>query len=154
MEDLLSEEEVVREALQSVEQLGIVVIDEIDKIVRPSSSPSYSADASAEGVQRDLLPIIEGTTVSTRHGKVDTRRILFIASGAFHNCKPTDMLAELQGRLPIRVELQALSEEDLHRVLTETKGNLIEQQVALMRKTGIFKLKTGTFQAENGRFSG
>ena len=135
--ELCPEEEVVREAIKRAEEQGIVVIDEIDKICKPSGMPHYSADASAEGVQRDLLPIIEGTVVKTKHGPVDTSKILFIASGAFHSVKPSDMLAELQGRLPIRVELRPLSEDDLYRVLTETEGNLIEQQVAMLGVEGV-----------------
>ena len=130
--DMCPEEEVVRQAVERVEQSGIVVIDEIDKICKPSGMPHYSADASAEGVQRDLLPIIEGTIVSTKQGNVDTSKILFIAAGAFHSVKPEDMLAELQGRLPIRVELSPLSENDLYRVMTETESNLLDQQVALL----------------------
>jgi ATP-dependent HslUV protease ATP-binding subunit HslU len=113
-----------------VEESGIVFIDEIDKLV---SSGSYSgADASSEGVQRDLLPIIEGSTVSTKHGNVNTDFILFIASGAFHSAKPSDLLAELQGRLPIRVNLQGLTEDDLYKILTEPVTNLIRQQKELL----------------------
>lgn len=135
--ELCPEEDIVREALERVQDSGIVVIDEIDKICKPSGMAHYSADASAEGVQRDLLPIIEGTVITTKQGKVDTSKILFIASGAFHSVKPSDMLAELQGRLPIRVELHALTQDDLYRVLTETEGNLIEQQIALMGTEGV-----------------
>lgn len=119
-----------------MEQDGIVFIDEIDKIVS-SSDMRHGADASAEGVQRDLLPIIEGSVVSTKYGNVNTDYILFIASGAFHSCKPSDMLAELQGRLPIRVELKGLSENDLHRILTEPESNMIKQQQALMATEGV-----------------
>ena len=120
--------DVVKEAIHSVEQSGIVFIDEIDKIVK--SSDSYrSADASDEGVQRDLLPIIEGSVVTTKHGNVNTEYILFICSGAFHSNKPSDLLPELQGRLPIKVQLKGLNEEDLHRILTEPVSNLIKQQV-------------------------
>ena len=95
------------------------------------------ADASSEGVQQDLLPIIEGSTVSTKHGNVNTDHILFIASGAFHNCKPSDMLAELQGRLPIRVELKGLTKNDLYRILTEPEHNMVKQQIALMSTEGV-----------------
>merc|ERR1712150_68275 len=123
---LLSSEDVTKEALHAVQQDGIVFLDEIDKIC--SQGDRHSADASAEGVQRDLLPLIEGSTISTKHGNVETDHILFVASGAFHSCKPSDLLAELQGRLPIRVNLKALSENDLYRVLTEPETNLIKQQ--------------------------
>merc|ERR1712160_160653 len=109
--------------------------DEIDKIC--SNGNRHSADASAEGVQRDLLPLIEGSTVTTKHGNVETDHILFIASGAFHFCKPSDLLAELQGRLPIRVELKPLSENDLYRILTEPDHNLVKQQDALMEAEGV-----------------
>merc|ERR1719258_151286 len=107
-------------------------MDEIDKICSSKDYSSKSADASAEGVQRDLLPLIEGSTISTKYGNVDTDYILFIASGAFHQAKPSDLLAELQGRLPIRVELEALTEEQLYKILTEPKHNLIAQQRALL----------------------
>jgi len=130
MEKLVDMSDVTREAIQSVEESGIVFIDEIDKICNPSDY--RGADASAEGVQRDLLPLIEGCTISTKHGNVNTDYILFIASGAFHQCKPADLLAELQGRLPIRVELKGLTEEDMYRILTEPVTNLIAQQVALL----------------------
>lgn len=127
---LLDDETVKLAALESVEQNGIVFIDEIDKVcVR---SESRGGDVSREGVQRDLLPLIEGTTVSTKHGAVKTDHILFIASGAFHIAKPSDMLPELQGRLPIRVELTALTEEDFVRILTETDNALTRQYTALM----------------------
>ncbi len=127
---LLDEDAVVREAIETVEQNGIVFLDEIDKItVRSDRS---GADVSREGVQRDLLPLIEGTTVATKHGAVKTDHILFIASGAFHLAKPSDLLPELQGRLPIRVELKALTEEDFRRILTEPEASLIRQYVALM----------------------
>lgn len=128
---LMSAEEVVKQAITAVQQDGIVFLDEIDKICTPSHS-SRHADASDEGVQRDLLPLIEGTTVTTKHGDVQTDHILFIASGAFHAVKPSDLLAELQGRLPIRVELKALTEADLYAVLTKTEHNLIKQQIALL----------------------
>jgi ATP-dependent HslUV protease ATP-binding subunit HslU len=130
-EKVISEEEVKRAALHAVEEEGIVFIDEIDKIC---SRGDYrgSADASSEGVQRDLLPLIEGSTVSTKHGNINTDHILFVCSGAFHQCRPSDLLAELQGRLPIRVELKQLTEHDLYRILTEPETSLIQQQVALM----------------------
>ncbi|EFN57346.1 hypothetical protein CHLNCDRAFT_56057 [Chlorella variabilis] len=130
-ERYINAESVTREAIQAVEQDGIVFIDEIDKIVT-SSEHRYGGDASAEGVQRDLLPIIEGSTVSTKHGNVNTDYILFICSGAFHSCKPSDMLAELQGRLPIRVELKGLTAEDFYKILTEPESNMIKQQQALL----------------------
>jgi len=135
-EKLVSEEEIKRQAIWSVEQEGIVFIDEIDKIC---SRGEYrgSADASSEGVQRDLLPLLEGSQVSTKHGNINTDHILFIASGAFHYCKPSDLLAELQGRLPIRVELKALTEEDMYTILTEPENNLIKQQDALMFTEGV-----------------
>merc|ERR1712159_861568 len=115
-------EEIKRRALHSVEQEGIVFIDEIDKICSRGDFRG-SADASSEGVQRDLLPLIEGSQVQTKHGNINTDHILFIASGAFHYCKPSDLLAELQGRMPIRVELKALTESDLYRILTEPVAN-------------------------------
>jgi len=127
---LLDEERVVREAIEIVENNGIVFIDEIDKIT--ARSEHAGADVSREGVQRDLLPLIEGTVVSTKHGSVKTDHILFIGSGAFHLSKPSDMLPELQGRLPVRVELQALGRDDLVRILTEPETNLIRQYTALM----------------------
>jgi len=127
---LLDDEQVVREALQAVEANGICFLDEIDKIT--ARSERVGADVSREGVQRDLLPLIEGTTVATKHGAVKTDHILFIASGAFHQSKPADLLPELQGRLPIRVELQALTVDDFKRILTEPEASLIEQYVALM----------------------
>lgn len=135
MDKLLDMTDVTREAIQAVEDNGIVFIDEIDKIV--NTSEYRGADASAEGVQRDLLPLIEGSTINTKHGNVNTDHILFIASGAFHAAKPSDLLAELQGRLPIRVELKGLSEDDLYRILTEPVTNLIRQQVALMETEGV-----------------
>ncbi|MGY0791316.1 ATP-dependent protease ATPase subunit HslU [Azospirillum argentinense] len=129
---LLDQEKVVSEAIQAVEQNGIVFLDEIDKI---SARSDYKggADVSREGVQRDLLPLIEGTTVSTKHGAVKTDHILFIASGAFHLSKPSDLLPELQGRLPIRVELKALEQEDFRRILTEPEASLIKQYKALLK---------------------
>lgn len=135
-EKLLSEDDIKRQALWSVEQEGIIFIDEIDKIC---SRGEYrgSADASSEGVQRDLLPLLEGSTVTTKHGNVNTDHILFIASGAFHFCKPSDLLAELQGRLPIRVELKPLTEKDMYTILTEPENNLVKQQEALMFTEGV-----------------
>ncbi|MDE4134747.1 ATP-dependent protease ATPase subunit HslU [Phaeobacter sp. QD34_3] len=127
---LLDDETVTRTALESVEQNGIVFLDEIDKVC--ARSDARGGDVSREGVQRDLLPLIEGTTVSTKHGPVKTDHILFIASGAFHIAKPSDLLPELQGRLPIRVNLRALSEKDFIRILTETDNALTRQYTALM----------------------
>ena len=129
---LLDQEQLVREAVQSVENNGIVFLDEIDKVAN-NSSHGGGAGVSREGVQRDLLPLVEGTTVATKHGPVKTDHILFIASGAFHVSKPSDLLPELQGRLPIRVELRALTKEDFRRILTETEASLIKQYVALMK---------------------
>ncbi|MEO1238866.1 MAG: ATP-dependent protease ATPase subunit HslU [Pseudomonadota bacterium] len=127
---LLDDESVTKQALEAVEQNGIVFLDEIDKVT--ARSDARGADVSREGVQRDLLPLIEGTTVSTKHGPIKTDHILFIASGAFHIAKPSDLLPELQGRLPIRVELRALTEEDFVRILTETDNALTLQYTALM----------------------
>ncbi|GAX20169.1 ATP-dependent HslUV protease ATP-binding subunit HslU [Fistulifera solaris] len=138
LDQLLETVDLKKEAIMAVEESGIVFIDEIDKIC--SSRDSYrskSTDASAEGVQRDLLPLIEGTTINTRHGNVKTDYILFIASGAFHTVKPSDMLPELQGRLPIQVELKGLTEEDLYRILTEPVANLVRQQVELLATEGV-----------------
>jgi ATP-dependent HslUV protease ATP-binding subunit HslU len=127
---LLDDDQVVQEAIAAVENDGIVFLDELDKIC--AREGRVGADVSREGVQRDLLPLIEGTTVATKHGSVKTDHILFIASGAFHVAKPSDLLPELQGRLPIRVELRPLTEEDFRRILTETEASLIKQYVALM----------------------
>ena len=127
---LLDEDTVVRESIEYVENNGIVFVDEFDKIT--ARSERGGGDVSREGVQRDLLPLIEGTTVATKHGPVKTDHVLFIASGAFHLAKPSDLLPELQGRLPIRVELSALSEEDFVRILTEPEASLVKQYVALM----------------------
>jgi ATP-dependent HslUV protease ATP-binding subunit HslU len=132
---LLDQEVVVQDAIRSVEQNGIVFLDEIDKIA--GREGRSGADVSREGVQRDLLPLIEGTTVSTKHGAVKTDHVLFIASGAFHLSKPSDLLPELQGRLPIRVELRALTRDDFRRILTETEASLIKQYVALMGTEGV-----------------
>ena len=128
---LLDEDKVVKEAIDTVENNGIVFLDEIDKIT-PRSERVGGADVSREGVQRDLLPLIEGTTVTTKRGAVKTDHILFVASGAFHQAKPSDMLPELQGRLPIRVELKALTRNDFVRILTEPEASLIKQYIALM----------------------
>ena len=127
---LLDDETVTRAAIEAVEQNGIVFLDEIDKVC--THADARGGDVSREGVQRDLLPLIEGTTVSTKHGPVKTDHVLFIASGAFHIAKPSDLLPELQGRLPIRVELRALTEEDFVRILTETDNALTLQYTALM----------------------
>jgi ATP-dependent HslUV protease ATP-binding subunit HslU len=132
---LLDQEQLVQEAIHSVENNGIVFLDEIDKIT--ARDGRVGGDVSREGVQRDLLPLIEGTTVSTKHGAVKTDHILFIASGAFHVSKPSDLLPELQGRLPIRVELNALSRDDMRRILTDTEAALIKQYVALMATEGV-----------------
>ena len=129
---LIDADAITTEAVKAVENNGIVFLDEIDKICARSEGGRIGADVSREGVQRDLLPLIEGTTVSTKHGPVKTDHILFIASGAFHVAKPSDLLPELQGRLPIRVELKALSREDLRRILTEPEASLIKQYVALL----------------------
>src|SRR5438067_3191958 len=132
---LLDNDQLTQEAIHAVENNGIVFLDEIDKIcVRENRQ---GGDVSREGVQRDLLPLIEGTTVTTKHGAVKTDHILFIASGAFHIAKPSDLLPELQGRLPIRVELQALTRDDMRRILTEPEASLIKQYVALMHTEGV-----------------
>jgi ATP-dependent HslUV protease ATP-binding subunit HslU len=132
---LLDTDQLVQEAIRAVEQNGIVFLDEIDKIA--GREGRVGADVSREGVQRDLLPLIEGTTVATKHGAVKTDHILFIASGAFHLSKPSDLLPELQGRLPIRVELRALTRDDFRRILTETEASLIKQYVALLKTEGV-----------------
>ncbi len=132
---LLDNDQVVQESIKAVENNGIVFLDEIDKIC--GREGRSGADVSREGVQRDLLPLIEGTTVSTKHGAVKTDHVLFIASGAFHLAKPSDLLPELQGRLPIRVELQALTRDDFRRILTEPEASLIKQYVALLTTEGV-----------------
>ena len=132
---LLDQDQLVQEAIRVVENNGIVFLDEIDKIC--AREARIGADVSREGVQRDLLPLIEGTTVSTKHGPVKTDHILFIASGAFHLSKPSDLLPELQGRLPIRVELKPLTRDDLRRILTEPEASLIKQYVALLATEGV-----------------
>jgi ATP-dependent HslUV protease ATP-binding subunit HslU len=132
---LLDQDRLVQDAIKTVENNGIVFLDEIDKIC--GREGRVGADVSREGVQRDLLPLIEGTTVSTKHGTVKTDHILFIASGAFHISKPSDLLPELQGRLPIRVELKPLTRDDLKRILTEPEASLIKQYVALIGTEGV-----------------
>ncbi|MGO9006866.1 MAG: ATP-dependent protease ATPase subunit HslU [Beijerinckiaceae bacterium] len=132
---LMDQDQIVQEAIHEVENNGIVFLDEIDKIC--AREGRGGADVSREGVQRDLLPLIEGTTVPTKHGAVKTDHILFIASGAFHIAKPSDLLPELQGRLPIRVELLPLNEDDFRRILTEPEASLIKQYEALMRTEGV-----------------
>ena len=132
---LLDQEQLTQEAIRSVEQNGIVFLDEVDKIC--ARSERQGADVSREGVQRDLLPLIEGTTVATKHGAVKTDHILFIASGAFQLAKPSDLLPELQGRLPIRVELKPLTRDDFRRILTEPEASLIKQYVALMETESV-----------------
>lgn len=134
-EKLMDQDQIVQEAIRQVENNGIVFLDEVDKIC--AREHRGGADVSREGVQRDLLPLIEGTTVTTKHGAVKTDHILFIASGAFHVSKPSDLLPELQGRLPIRVELSPLDEDDFRRILTETEASLIKQYEALMRTEGV-----------------
>ena len=132
---LLDQDQVIQEAIREVENNGIVFLDEIDKIC--AREGRGGADVSREGVQRDLLPLIEGTSVSTKHGQVKTNHILFIASGAFHVSKPSDLLPELQGRLPIRVELQSLGEDDFKHILRDTEVSLIKQYIALMQTEGV-----------------
>ncbi|MGC2126358.1 MAG: ATP-dependent protease ATPase subunit HslU, partial [Methylovirgula sp.] len=132
---LMDQDQIVQEAIREVENNGIVFLDEIDKIC--GREGRMGADVSREGVQRDLLPLIEGTTVSTKHGAVKTDHVLFIASGAFHAAKPSDLLPELQGRLPIRVELSPLNEDDFRRILVETEASLIKQYEALMQTEGV-----------------
>jgi ATP-dependent HslUV protease ATP-binding subunit HslU len=134
---LLDQDQITQEAIKAVENNGIVFVDEIDKICSRSEGGRIGADVSREGVQRDLLPLIEGTTVSTKYGPVKTDHILFIASGAFHVAKPSDLLPELQGRLPIRVELRALTRADFRRILTEPEASLIKQYVALLATEGV-----------------
>ncbi len=132
---LMDQDQIVQDAIHEVENNGIVFLDEIDKIC--GREGRVGADVSREGVQRDLLPLIEGTTVSTKHGAVKTDHVLFIASGAFHTAKPSDLLPELQGRLPIRVELSPLNEDDFRRILVETEASLIKQYEALLQTEGV-----------------
>ena len=144
---MLDEDTLIKTAIRTVEEDGIVFLDEIDKITARSDAHG-GGQVSREGVQRDLLPLIEGTTVSTKHGQVKTDHILFIASGAFHIAKPSDMLPELQGRLPIRVELRALTKEDFERILTEPEASLIKQYTALMATENVTLEFTKTAIAE------
>ncbi len=138
MEKLVDMDQVIKEALRRTEQSGIVFLDEIDKIASPGgSSSTHGPEVSREGVQRDLLPIVEGATVSTKHGMVKTDHILFIASGAFHTSKPSDLIPELQGRFPIRVELHSLGKDEFVRILTEPENALIKQYIALMETESI-----------------
>jgi ATP-dependent HslUV protease ATP-binding subunit HslU len=132
---LINQDEIKAKAVESVEQNGIVFLDEIDKVAKRADASG--GDVSREGVQRDLLPLIEGNTVSTKYGMIKTDHILFIASGAFHLAKPSDLIPELQGRLPIRVELQSLTVEDFVRILTEPKASLIKQAIALLKTEGV-----------------
>jgi ATP-dependent HslUV protease ATP-binding subunit HslU len=132
---LVDMDKVIKEAIARVEQSGIIFLDEIDKIV--GKNGSYGPDVSREGVQRDLLPIVEGSTVSTKYGPTKTDHILFIASGAFHMVKPADLIPEMQGRFPIRVELRSLGEQDFIRILTEPQNALLLQYMALLRTEGI-----------------
>jgi ATP-dependent HslUV protease ATP-binding subunit HslU len=134
---LVDQEKVVREALARTEQHGIVFIDEIDKVAVREGARAGGPDVSREGVQRDLLPLVEGTTVQTRHGPVKTDHVLFIAAGAFHVAKPSDLLPELQGRFPIRVELEALTRDEFARILREPKNALLKQYAALLAPEGI-----------------
>ncbi len=134
---LVDTDQLIQEAVKAVENAGIVFLDEIDKICARSDAGRGGADVSREGVQRDLLPLIEGTTVSTKHGPIKTDHILFIASGAFHVAKPSDLLPELQGRLPIRVELKSLTREDFVRILTEPEASLVKQTIALLATEGV-----------------
>jgi ATP-dependent HslUV protease ATP-binding subunit HslU len=136
-DSLLDQDQVVQDAVRSVENDGIVFLDEIDKICARSETGRIGADVSREGVQRDLLPLLEGTTVSTKYGPVKTDHVLFIASGAFHMAKPSDLLPEMQGRLPIRVELKPLTTEDLRRILTEPEASLVKQYVGLLQTEGV-----------------
>ncbi|MDD5758271.1 MAG: ATP-dependent protease ATPase subunit HslU [Desulfobulbaceae bacterium] len=134
---LIDEEKVIKLAIQRTEQSGIIFLDEIDKIASRQGEGQRGAEVSREGVQRDLLPIVEGSIVNTKYGMVRTDHILFIASGAFHTCKPSDLIPELQGRFPIRVELTSLSEQDFYRILTEPQNALIKQYIALLATEGI-----------------
>ena len=133
---MVDDEEIKSRAIDSVEQNGIVFLDEIDKVAQRSEGSS-GGEVSREGVQRDLLPLVEGSTVSTKYGMIKTDHVLFIASGAFHLSKPSDLIPELQGRLPIRVELEALSVEDFTKILSEPDASLTEQYIALMKTDGV-----------------
>jgi ATP-dependent HslUV protease ATP-binding subunit HslU len=134
---LINEDEIKIQALKNVEENGIVFIDELDKVTRRTDATTSGGDVSREGVQRDLLPLVEGCTVTTKYGMVKTDHILFIASGAFHASKPSDLIPELQGRFPIRVELSALTSDDFVRILTEPDASLTEQYVSLMATEGV-----------------
>jgi ATP-dependent HslUV protease ATP-binding subunit HslU len=134
-EELINEEKVNAQAIELAENLGIIFIDELDKVV--SGGDTRGADVSRQGVQRDLLPIVEGTTVQTRYGYIKTDHVLFVAAGAFHTAKPSDLMPELQGRFPIRVELTDLTKEDFVRILTEPKNALTKQYAALMKTEGV-----------------
>jgi ATP-dependent HslUV protease ATP-binding subunit HslU len=133
---LIDMESVVKDAINRVQEYGIVFLDEIDKIAG-GDSKSHGPDVSREGVQRDLLPIVEGSNVTTKYGMVKTEHILFIASGAFHNSKPSDLIPELQGRFPIRVELNSLTEEDFVKILTQPENALLKQYIALLKAENI-----------------
>ena len=136
MESLLDKDSIQEEAIRRAEETGIVFIDEIDKVCS-SGEGSKSADVSRQGVQRDLLPIVEGTTVQTRYGSVSTEKIMFIAAGAFHRSRPSDLMPELQGRFPIRVELSDLTKDDFVRILTEPSGSITRQYAELLAVDGI-----------------
>jgi ATP-dependent HslUV protease ATP-binding subunit HslU len=148
---LIDMDQVTRMAIDRVEDAGIIFLDEIDKIAGRESG--HGPDVSREGVQRDILPIVEGTTVNTRYGMVRTDHILFIAAGAFHVSKPSDLIPELQGRFPIRVELQSLTMEDFIRILTEPKSSLVKQYVALMETEGVKLEFTREAQEEIARYA-
>lgn len=137
MEKLIDMDKVIKEALKRTEDSGIIFLDEIDKVASSGGGGSHGPEVSREGVQRDLLPIVEGATVSTKHGMVKTDHILFIASGAFHMSKPSDLIPELQGRFPIRVELHSLGKDEFVRILTEPENALIKQYIALMKTEGV-----------------
>ncbi len=137
MEKLVDMDKVIKEALRRTEESGIIFLDEIDKVASRGGSGGHGPEVSREGVQRDLLPIVEGATVSTKHGMVKTDHVLFIASGAFHMSKPSDLIPELQGRFPIRVELHSLGKDEFVRILTEPENALIKQYVALMKTEGV-----------------
>ena len=149
---LVDQQNVAREAIERVEQSGIVFLDEIDKIAGRQTA-AHGPDVSREGVQRDLLPIVEGTTVNTRYGMVRTDHILFIAAGAFHVSKPSDLIPELQGRFPIRVELQSLTVEDFVKILTEPKSSLVKQYTALLETEGLKLEFTSEALAEIAKFA-
>ena len=148
---LIDMDQVTRMAIDRVEDSGIIFLDEIDKIAGRESG--HGPDVSREGVQRDILPIVEGTTVNTRYGMVRTDHILFIAAGAFHVSKPSDLIPELQGRFPIRVELQSLTMEDFIRILTEPKSSLMKQYIALLETEGVKLEFTREAQEEIARFA-